>query len=270
MPREEASRHIAFAKASGLPYIKEAARPALIVLGGGHSITPLVEELRAWSGDIWACGSTFQWCRTNGIKATFFAVDPLPEVEAMTEGAETAIIAESVNPLVITALKASGAKTELFELIETSDMTNHGTTAATCTPYIAIEVGYRDITYIGCESSFTECLMRPEDPGAHIYFTGDSHAYKNDWDGGDNQKVIIRVKVGEQAFITDPRFLNQAEYLARMIRVLPLFKERSGGLLRALVKNPEFDITHGTQPLHDKYARSRAVLKKAQAFKEAA
>lgn len=258
MPREEGEKHLVFAKASGLPYLKEAARPALIVLGGGHSITPLEDELRAFPGDIWACGSVFQWCRSRGIEATFFAVDPLPEVEAMTEGAENAIVAETVHPSVITALKAMGSNAHLFELIETQDMVNHGTTAATCTPQLAIEVGYRDITYIGCESSITECLMRPDDPAASIYYNGTSHAYKNVSVVDDEWTIFLRVQVGDQAFITIPALLNQAEYLAKIIRVSPIFKEKGGGLLGAMIKDLRFDITHGVQKLHDKLAHNIA------------
>lgn len=95
---------------------------------------------------------------------------------------------------------------------------------------LSIRMGYRDVTYFGCESSFEER----------------SHAYHD-----ERNEHIFRVKCNGQSFLTNPPYFMQAEYLSAMIRLTPLLKERSGGLLAAMVADPDYDITHGNRAFHE-------------------
>jgi hypothetical protein len=76
---------------------------------------------------------------------------------------------------------------------------------------------------------------------------GDSHAYEN-----CKHPYQIDVKANGETFHTEALLLLQAEYMATMLRHAPnVFKEKSGGLLRALVKDPEYDVTRISTALQD-------------------
>jgi hypothetical protein len=224
------TRNEAYARSLGLPYVKESERPPLAVVGGGHSILENVAELQSWAGDVWAIGSAFQWCRSQGIKATFFCVDPQPGAELVI-GAEHAIVATCTDPGVLRALQAIGARVEIFDLVATLERCNHGPTSATAVPELAVpDMGYRSVTFFGCESSYG----------------GTTHAYKD-----HAEPCRIWVQCNGEEFETGAEFLMQAECLAHVLRALPqFFNERSGGLLRALTATPDYDITHVSRKVY--------------------
>lgn len=229
VPPEREAINIAHTRSLNLPYVNEKDRPPLAVVGGGHSVVQFLDLLRNWQGDIWACGSAFHWCCANGIEATFFCVDPQPETASLAVGAKKAILCTSIDPAVFDVLKA--AEVEVFDLVHEADTSNHGATTATAAPHLAIQMGYSDVTFFGCESSYPE---------------GASHAYHN-----EAMEHTIRVACNAGCFVTNPGYLLQAEFLATMIRLLPgVLKERSGGLLGAMVQDIEYDITHGSPSLH--------------------
>ncbi len=227
VPREREAIHIAHTATLGLSYVQEKERPPLAVVGGGPSILKHVDELRAWQGDVWACGSAFRWCADNGINATFFCIDPQAETAHLARGASHAILCTSIAPETFAALK--GAHVEIFDLIHEGDRSNHGPTTVTASPELALRMGYRDVSYFGTESSFAT----------------NTHAYHNE---ATEEQIIV--SCNGKSYLTHPAYLLQAEYLATMMRLCPLLKNRSGGLLGALIAEPCYDITHGTLGLH--------------------
>lgn len=214
-------RHVAHAKTLGLPYVRESERPPLAVVGGGSSLVPSVETLRDWRGDIWACGSPYPWLRQRGIKATYFCIDPLAENIPLASGSK-AIVSTTTHPGVFDVVESA----EVFDLLPGS----HGPTTATAVPYWAMFMGYRDVTFFGCDSSFE----------------ASTHVYKDeDWE------CHLWVTCNGKEYRTKPQLLMQAEYLATTIRLLPdIFKEESGGLLRAMVSNLHYEAVAGNKAMH--------------------
>jgi hypothetical protein len=220
----------------GLPHVSEQERPPLAVVGGGHSVLRALDELRAWPGDVWACGSAFHFCVAQGIRATFFCIDPQPETAPLGRGAKHAIVCTSMDPAMFEELK--DAKVEIFDLIREEGKMNHWATTATSAPMLAVQMGYRDVSFFGCESSFEQ----------------DTHAYRH-----EQTPEQILVACNGQSFLSHPAYFMQAEYLSAVIRTAPhIFHDRSGGLLAGLIADPDYDITHGTRGLYELVHRERA------------
>jgi 3D (Asp-Asp-Asp) domain-containing protein len=213
----------------GLPLIGEVApvAPRLAVVGGGPSIAEHVETLRTFDGEIWAINGAFQWCRSHGIEATFYSVDPLPWLVDDCRVARRAILAAHCAPEVFADLK--NAHIEIVHL--GADGLVHGTTSASTSPMVAIQRGHRHVTFYGCESSSSAT----------------THAYKE----CRVRASRLAVECGGQTFITSPQMLMQAEELSAIIAAAPsIFSECSGGLLRAMIASPEYDISAATRDVH--------------------
>lgn len=220
----------------GLPRISNYARPPLAVVGGGPSALDYMMDLRCWPGDMWVSGSAFQWAKSLGVVyPTFFTIDQSTQLAVDGRGAKRAILATCCDAVVFEELK--DAKVEVFDLIESGPNANHWATTVTAAPKIALDMGYRDITFYGCDSSFR----------------GGTHAYATD---PVNDALIVRCC--GQDFITRPSFVMQAEFLKDIFRIAPkVFKLRGDGLLAAMVRNPEYDTTHAV------YALANRILKRA-------
>jgi hypothetical protein len=220
----------AAAKARGLPKPVLKKRPPLTVVGGGVSASRQIEQLRKFDGDIWACGSAYPWVRDQGIMATFFNCDPLPEQANYARGDEHAILASICDPSVFDAIGSA----ECFDLQFSKEYANHGVTAVTATPVLALEMGYTNVFFLGCESSFN----------------GTTHAYA--YNNPHAKFFGIWVRVGDTVYPSSPQYLMQAELLAQILRECPgVFHEASGGLLRALVKDEEYEIIAVNKTMHD-------------------
>ena len=60
----------------------------------------------------------------------------------------------------------------------------------------------------------------------------------------------MRLHCDGQTFTTSPDFFIQAEYLSEVIRAAPeVFREESGGLLRGLVKDKDYDMVWACEEL---------------------
>jgi hypothetical protein len=213
----------------GLPFIGEVApvAPRLAIVGGGPSIAEHVDELRAFDGEVWAINGAYQWCRDHGIPASFYTVDALPWLAKDCRGARRAILAAHCDPEVFDALK--DAHIEIVRLGD--DGLVHGTTSAGTAPIIAIERGHRHLTFYGCESSFGDT----------------THAYGE----GRTRPSRLAISCNGQTFVTSPQMLMQAEELSAIIAAAPdVFAERSGGLLRAMIADPDYDISAATRDVH--------------------
>lgn len=231
VPLEELYSNVRHAKSLNLPGLSQKRRPPLAIVGGGPSLPSHLDTLRNWSGDVWACGSPYPWCVENGIDAVFFNIDPLTETIGLARGAKKAILSTTNHPGVFDVVES----VEVFDLIDEGEGFRHGATTATAVPHVAAYMGYSDVTFFGCESSFPE---------------GKTHAYKHeDWE------LHIAVMCNGERFVTKPQLLFQADLLSQVIRGCPSCKEASGGLLRAMVANPEYDIVAGNKAAHDRVNR---------------
>lgn len=208
----------------------QTANPRVAVVGGGPSIKEHLDVLKNWDGDVWAINGAWKWCRDNGIEATFFACDPHPIVAQWAEGADKALIEISCDPAVFEALKSADVYT--FDAdAETGGIIGYASTASSA-PHLAIRMGYRSVTFFGCESS---------------YLPNKSHAFM---DEDRAEQMIVRCNGND--YLTAPDLFLQAMGLSSYIKQVPEFiSEQSGGLLGAMIEDPKFHIAWISQPLAD-------------------
>jgi hypothetical protein len=221
---EQVQENTSAAQSRGLPTwrdIPKANHPRLAVVGGGASIYDHLERLQTWEGDVWAINGACRWCHENGIKATFFAADPHPIVAkwAAESGATKALLCSTCDASAFEVLK--NADVTLYEL-GVNGIWN-GSSTAMIAPHLAIECGYKEISFFGCESS---------------YPIEKTHAYMH-----ETRPEQLVVRCGGKDFLTAPDFYVQARELSEMCRLAPhVYVDRSGGLLRAMVSDPAHEI----------------------------
>jgi hypothetical protein len=218
----------AHAASLGFPYVDHDGFrfEPLAVLGGGPSLDRHIDEIRMWKGERWAINGAFQWCRSHGIEATLFTIHPAAENMV---GCMKAILAETCEPAVFDGLR--GADIRLFR-IGADAPASSGPSSATAALSVAILDGYTDVTFYGTECSFED---------------GRSHAYPND----EAQPWVLEVLCDGWHYLTEVEYLLQADCLAAAIRSLPsIYRERSGGLLRAMIAaDGYYDITRVSRSL---------------------
>mgnify|MGYP003394737530 CR=1 FL=1 len=237
VPIKRTEYNIGRCKELGLPGLSvKSDRPPLAVVGGGPSVADFVDELRAFKGDIWTSGSAFPYVTSLGIESTFFTIDQSPQLAIDGKGAKKAILATCCDPSVFKELAT--AHIEVFDLRSSGPEANHNATTITAAPRISIDMGYRDITFYGCDSSFRE--------GSHAYDTDEI---------GDMVKVVCCGK----EFITRPSFMMQGEFMAEIFRMAPnVFKLRGDGLMEKMIINPECDVTHAAPHLAEQLLKKVA------------
>jgi hypothetical protein len=206
--RENASRN------SHHPFI-ETCKPhgrKLALVGGGPGVLEHLDELHAWGGDIWAINHTAQWLNERGIKATLFSVDP----EAFTANVPDAILASVCDPDLVESL---AGRVRLFNLIETHpDGYAGGRFSSTRAPGVALHLGYTQVYVFGCEGSWI----------------GQDHVDRN-----ERRPDQLIVRAGGKDYITCPPFLIQCEELQQLFYFDGFCFNRSGGLLKAMIENPD-------------------------------
>lgn len=237
---EELSANTARTRTLGLPEIHGgiARRPRLMVLGGDPYIEDRLEEIKSWDGDVWAINGAFQWARRHGINATFFTIDAAAVVATLLDGVERAVIASFCHPSVFDRLMSQGAEVHTFDTGSGHGEIGHSATSATASPHAAVICGYSQVVYYGCASNYRD---------------GRSHTYKQD------NFPLVEIRAGGETYRTNAAFFGQAEFLAAAIRAAPhVFSERSGGLLGALVADPDYDITAVSREIYDNLTWEKA------------
>ncbi len=216
VPVEEMRRNAEYTKTLGLPSVEYAGHVA--VVGGGLSLADHLDELRAWEGPIWAINGTWRWLKERGIASTFFTVDPKPQPWLWSELPPSALVATVGCPELFESLAGSYVRTFNVGAGEVCG----SVTTATAAPHLAVLMGHRSVTFFGCDSSFGD--------STHVY----PCAYPPD---------MMHVRVGDQTFLSKPEFIMQAADLAGLCRELPKqVRNRSGGLIAALIDNPDWDL----------------------------
>lgn len=211
----------------GLPKHRGAGR--LAVVGGGPSIRQHIEELRNWDGQVWAVNGAINWCIDNGIAAWFYTADAsgMDVWPYDVSRIYRAVMAPDCAPDVIEYMLGNGAEVELTGPIQS------GPTSANASDFLSLELGYRSITYFGCEGSFEDT----------------THAFRAvpipDW---------MEVVVGGEHYRTKAEFVSQSIMLANVLREFPtIYSEKSGGLLRAMVEHGlEYDVYKVSNSLYAK------------------
>lgn len=196
----------------------------LAVVGGGPSIVQFADELKSFPGEIWAINGAFHWCLSKGIDATFYSIDAKPIVADMATGAKRAVLSYRCHPHTYAACDGH---------IEIYSGEHLGPSSATTAALAAIKRGHKRVTFYGCGSDYPDVTGGP---------TPSPHQYEG--------KMLVRAN--GQDFLTNPGLIMQAELLAEVIREAPVvFDERGGGLLAALVADPEWFAVAASQSIHD-------------------
>jgi hypothetical protein len=187
----------------------------LAIVGGGPSILNYTYTLQSWSGPVWAINRSWKWCRDNGIEATFFSYDANPSVTEMVDGAEKAILGKKVDPMVFNRLSGKSV------WIGTGDIS--GTTSVGEAIVTGLVTQHPKVTLFGCEGCF-----QPKQSHAYAHF--------------ESRDELV-IWCGGMHFWTNPQMLMASVELSSFIRSAPdVLNERSGGLLRAMVETPEYEI----------------------------
>ena len=216
VPTEERAAHVAYARSLGLPGIP-AVPKRLAVVGSGHSLPAYEETLRRWPGAIWACNGAFPWLKARGIPSTFFTVHPTDSVLkhlGCLEKGDRVILAEQCCPEVYQRAISAGAIIVTFD-----DLISPCIASATHAAFHGIAVGFTEVTFFGSDLNFSE-----------------GKQYLND-SGGFRPLMLVRA--GGEDYMTTPAYYAQAKEMIQLIQTAPkVFRERSAGLLRAMLEGP--------------------------------
>jgi len=229
---EELACNRKYALGLGFPVLdlSEAKGDSLAIVGGGSSIDNHVGDLHDWPGDVWAINGAWKWCQQRHIDAVFLTADPGVCAVDLAIGAHRAILATCCAPELFDSL--AGSDVRVFTVEDFQPVT--GPSTAILALSLSIRSGYKQITFFGCESSYTR--------------DGQTHAYMSLPD-----KNWLRVKTSDGLIhLTDPPLLMQAILLAPCIREFPnVYKEESGGLLRSLIADSWWDAIEVSHSLNE-------------------
>ncbi len=219
---EEIKSNMAYAHSLGLPDARQfrAMQRRLSVIGGGPSIDDHIADIAEPGGSRWAINGAYHWCKAHRINATFFSLDQTDYMRDLVKEVDRAILSSACDPEVFDALKGSDVAIADFG----GEGLPSGSSSATAAPFLALLMGYQEVTFYGCESSYGET----------------THAYLD-----EPPEFGMIVTCGGASYHTSAQMFMQAQELSAMINASPtVFRERCGGLLRAMIENNgEYDIT---------------------------
>ena len=214
VPDEKVRENEEHARSLGLPKVYFPPfhhNEKLAVVGGGPSIRTQWDEIRKFK-HILAINNTRNTLKQYGIDATFFTIDPTDIVTEWARGATNALVATRCDPSVFEALKGSNVR--VFDT--PGDVPMLTSSASTAVP-LAMKMGFRQVCFFGCESSYK----------------GTSHVDRHE------DREVIKVRADGKDFITAGDYFFIAQELSNAIRANPgVITEKSGGLLRAMVRDP--------------------------------
>lgn len=183
------------------------------------------KALSEWDGDIWAANGTCALLAERGIGSTMITVDPFnydmanEEIDILFGRVKKALIATNCGPRIVDFLHKNHCEIATFNVLPWEpDYIGGGPTTATRAPILALRMGYEEISFFGLEGSFYD----------------KSHFYKDavgDWH-------YLTIEAGGKRYKSCVELMMQCEHLAAIIKNFPgIFKDRSGGLLGAMVEN---------------------------------
>lgn len=204
----EANR--AYSLGLNLPSPKATAGK-LAVVGGGESAMEAVSDLRQWDGEVWGINGAAAWCINLGIPATLFSISPSRYPQQYLANITRAVLSNECHPWLFDDLK----RADVF----TFDREGDGPTSACAIPALAVNAGFREISFFGCEGNYGALT--------HVYQDTPSPSDMIVRAGGDDYRTCIG-------------YFMQTQVLAEYIRAIPaVFKDRSGGMLAAMVNDPD-------------------------------
>lgn len=229
--------HVASAMSRGLPIcqVQPERSGRLAIVGSGPSVHDHLSELPGYD-EVWAINGALNFLSGQGINPTgFVALDALPFIADHVRAAPVGpvyYIASCCHPSVFDALAAR----EVRLWHSSSDITvatggpkvNGGTTCITRAPFLAHVLGWRDITIFGADSS---------------HRNGEAYCYPHGTFLGDTKDEVLRVRVGDDVFLSELGLMQQASQLCAMVGMFGgQLKLRGSGLVNALLVSPERSV----------------------------
>lgn len=211
------------------------SRGRLALVGGGLSAAEHIETLRAWDGEVWAINGAAKWCHDNDIDATLVTVHPDIDPPACIT---RAVLGTECSPALFDKLAHCEIRL-LPDRLPNGDGLWRGGTTALAVAYALPFMGFADMTMFGLEGSYGE--------RSHNY-----DVYQNP----DEAWVLVQTSSG--TFRTKLEFMHQCQLMAELIWKYPIYEERSGGLLRALVQDHEHDVIDAHPDLLAEMKRQRS------------
>lgn len=227
--------------ARGLRHCGQAPKRTgrLAIVGSAPSVLEYIDELRSWSGEIWAVNGAYRFLLSKGIVAhAFVGLDPVPGLREYVQTRDdrtTFLMASACDPSVFDELSSAPdvwlwhTKDRLREHYPPgSTFIEGGTTCLTRAPFLAHMVGWRDITIYGGDSSFSE----------------QTYCYERGTFKEDTQGHRFKVELTDGAvFETEMAMLKQVPVFGVMHQLFNgNLKFRCGGLLDAYLKSPVCEI----------------------------
>lgn len=203
----------------------------LAVVGGGRSALESLEELKAWPGHIWAINQTAQWLAKEGRTKDvwMFSVSPTPRIATYLDGVERALLASQCHPDVFQGLAERGAEVSKFHLFEGS-----GPSSATNAVFPSAILGYGDLTFFGCEGNFS----------------GRTYFYRNE---SKPDQLVVRASGTD--YVTSTDLFITTQVMVNVVKEYPeRHKEKSGGMLRAMISDPAWGVVAWSESLRDRIA----------------
>lgn len=200
----------------------------LAIVGGGPSLTEAVSILRNWPGDLWSINKTGDWLHTRNVQSVLYSVDASEKINEMCDPASVtgAIFSSWCAPNIVQRYP-NACVFHMHPIVENG--IKGGSTSAVSAPLLALQMGYQNICFFGCESS---------------YITVD-HVDRHE---AHNNDIIVRAN--NKFFRTQPPLYIQAQELSRIIKQFPqVFCEHSGGLLRAMIADDNWEVVHVSDAL---------------------
>jgi hypothetical protein len=230
VPDKTLELNTAYSQSLNYPSPKATARK-LAVVGGGKSVQDHLLELQKWDGEIWGINGAAGWLRGNFIDATLFTISPTKAYpREYLRGITRAILADHCDPWLFDDLKRV--------VVSTFDSDGNGPTSVCAAIPLSLNMGYEEVSIFGCEGSYD----------------GQTHIYQ---DTKDPSEMLVRI--GGNDYLTNIGYFIQTRLLAHFISGAPNYcKDRSGGMLSALVADPEgWDVIKLPSELREECQRGK-------------
>ena len=232
-------------KSSKYPRVKLEVlnKPPCAVVGGGPGLAEKLDELRAFTGDIYAVNDTAGFLSDQGIPSYMFAVDATYKRYKTGPLVKGCLFASRVHRRQFHMFDGSlGPKKEIrvFDMREDYETGVQGGPTAVCRScHLLLRMGYFQVVYFGIEGCFYEMT--------HI---------------SGNQKValdnMIIVKVHGVDYLTNASLLMQCQYMQpNFLKFTRYMVNRSEGLIKAMIEYPnEIEVVAVAEDLKKKTGTS--------------
>lgn len=191
--------------------------PPCAVVGGSPALSNNLDILRQWKGDIFAINETAAYLGQHGISSYLYMIDCAPERVSTHILIKGAVLASRchLNQFAYENIR-------LYDMVEDHPFgVQGGPSAMARSPHLFLRMGYSGIGYFGCDSCFYDF----------------SHITGTQKDALEN---LIIVRVNGIDYITNAALFMQVRHMEKVINKHKRYlKNYSGGLMKAIVENPE-------------------------------